>query len=76
MLVGPSDDIIESKIVTGPILKLQRGGSSPLSPMLATPLDGMHKISATQLKDMYRDVGYICYYCSMPSSLCNKIVFL
>ena len=26
MLVGPSDDIIESKIVTGPNLKLQNGG--------------------------------------------------
>ena len=38
MLVGPSDDVIESKIVTGPNLKLQRGASSPLSPMLATPL--------------------------------------
>ena len=38
MLVGPSDDIIESKIVIGPNLKLQKGGSSPLSPMLATPL--------------------------------------
>ena len=39
MLVRPSDDIIESKIVTGPNLKLQRGGLSPLSPMLATPLN-------------------------------------
>ena len=40
MLVGPSDDIIESKIVTGPNLKLPRGASCPLSPMLATPLSG------------------------------------
>ena len=49
MLVGPNDDIIESKKVIGPNLKLQREGSSPLSPMLATPL-------------LYADEGYDIWY--------------
>ena len=55
MLVGPSDDIMESKTVTGPNLKLQRGSSSPLRPMLATPLHNNrnHSIDPKGLTNNY-----------------------